>query len=128
VNYTATAARVSSMLTKFGTVITYKRYTKTVSGSAGTVTSTLLDSTTATAVVLMASKGSIEAFDNRRDDGSLKGLELRYLKVSAYAFTFTPKSDDVVTFSGRDWKVLGCTPIDPTGAQALVYGIGVMAL
>jgi len=128
VNYATTAARVSSLLTKFGTTIAYKRYTKTVSGSAGTVTPTLLDSTTATAVILPANKGSNGAFDNQRDNGSLKGAELRYLKVSAYAFTFTPKADDVVTFGSRDWKVLGCTPIDPTGAQALVYGIGVMAL
>jgi hypothetical protein len=127
-NYAALASRASTMIGKYGTTIAYKRYTKTVTGSAGTVSSTLLDSTTATAVILPGSSGANAAFDNRRDDGSLKGLELRYLKVSAYAFTFTPKADDVITFGSRDWKVLGCTPIDPSGSQALVYGIGVMAL
>lgn len=127
-NYASTAARVTSLLTNYGTTISYKRYTKTVTGSSGSVASTLLDSTTASAVILPAGSGPNAAFDNRRDDGSLKGLELRYLKVSAYAFTFTPKADEVITFGGRDWKVLGCTPVDPTGACALVYGIGVMAL
>jgi hypothetical protein len=127
-NYAALASRASAMIGKYGTTIAYKRYTKTVTGSSGAVAQTLLDSTTATAVILPSTAGKIEAFDNRRDDGSLKGLELRYLKVSAYAFTFTPKADDVITFGSRDWKVLGCTAIDPSGAQALVYGIGVMAL
>src|SRR5512137_766435 len=126
-NYAATAANVSTLLGRFGTSISYKRYTKTVSGSGGTVTSTLLDTTTANAIVLPSTKGTIEAFDNRRDEGSLKGTELRYLKIAASSFAFTPKSDDVVTFGGKDWKVLGCTPIDPTGSCALVYGVGVMA-
>lgn len=127
-NYTDTAARVSSLLGKYGMTISYKRYTKTANGTNGTVKATLQDTTTATAAILPVNNAPGEAFDNKRDDGSLKGAELRYLKVSAYAFTFTPKADDVVTFGGKDWKVLGCTPVDPSGTRALVYGIGVMAL
>lgn len=130
--YERAAAKVATMFAKYGVPggITYERATAaTVNGSAGTVTpGTPTTVTGVPAIILQASQGSIEAFDNRREDGSLKGLEIRYVKLAASDLAFAPKSDDKVTFAGKDWKVLGCTPVDITGADPLVYGIGVMAL
>lgn len=129
-NYAATASRVSTLLGKYGTTITYTRPgTPTNNLVAGTSTpGTPTVTANVPALVLQASKGSIEAFDNRRESESLKGAELRYLKIAAAALSVVPKSDDKVSFAGKDWLVLGCTPVDLTGSDPLVYGCGVMAL
>lgn len=129
-NYERAAAKIKSGFDKHGVAITYTRPgAATVNGPAGTATpGTPVVYTGVSALVLMASKGSIEAFDNRREDGSLKGMELRYLKIAAASLPVVPKSDDKVIFAGKEWLVLGCTPTDLTGSDPLVYGVGVAAL
>lgn len=86
----------------------------------------------ATAVVLPASKGTIEAFDNRIEGGTLIDEKLRYVmmlpkivKTSPFGpEAFEPQSLDVLTFDGYDWTVLGCTPLNPAGTPVL-YSMGV---
>lgn len=128
--YERAAAKVAEQFTKYGVLITYTRPgTPTNDIVAGTSTPGIATVVAnVPALILEASKGSIEAFDNRRENGSLKGMEIRYLKIAASALSFAPKSDDKVTFSGKDWLILGCTPVDLTGSDPLVYGCGVMAL
>lgn len=128
--YDRMAAKVKEKFTKYGVAITYtKRGTSTVNGATGGVTEgTPTIYTGVHALILQASQGSIEAFDNRREDGSLKKTQLRYLKIAAADLPVEPVSDDKVTFAGKDWKVLGCTPVDITGSNPLAYGVGVMAL
>lgn len=82
---------------------------------------------TVAAVVLPASKGTIEAFDNRLENGTLIDERLRYVLMSplmtrtsvAGPATIEPQSLDVLTFDGHDWTVLGCTPLNPAGVPVL---------
>lgn len=75
-------------------------------------------------IVLPASKGAIEAFDNRVENGTLIEANLRQLKIAAKDMTFEPKSGDTVEFEGSKWTALGCTPINPAGVP-LVYTVTV---
>lgn len=128
-NYAATASRLAGTLGKFGLTITYTRTaTPTVNGPSGTVTEGAATNYTPRAIILPASKGTVEAFDNRRESESLKGAQMRYLKIAAADLAIEPRPDDTVTFGGKSWRVLGCTPVDPSGACPLVYGVGVVAL
>lgn len=73
-----------------------------------------------TAVVLPASKGTIEAFDNRLERGTLIEENLRYIIVSPLlpgggVLNQAPKSLDKFTFDGEGWVILGCTPLNPGG-------------
>lgn len=75
-------------------------------------------------VVLPASKGAIEAFDNRIEAGTLIEANLRQLKIAAAGLLFEPKAGDLVEFEGSRWTALGCTPINPAGIP-LVYTVTV---
>jgi hypothetical protein len=111
----------------FGRFLVFTRpVVASVSVTGGTVTPGTALTTTGCSIVLPASKGTVEAFDNRLAEKEVAGRELRYLKVAAFGMTFIPKSLDKVTFDGKTWLVLGCTPINPAGVP-LVYGIGVEA-
>lgn len=82
-------------------------------------------------VVLPASKGTIQAFDNRFDQGQLIDERLRFVILSATmipvngAPEIEPKAGDIITFDGSDWRVIGNTPLKPA-ETAVYYGLGVM--
>lgn len=82
------------------------------------------DETTGTidCVILPASKGTLEAFDIRLTDGLLLD-NLRFLIVAAKTAPFRPQGTDLITHEGRDWTVMGCTPLDPAGTP-LIYKVG----
>ena len=73
------------------------------------------------AVVLPASKGTIEAFDNRLEGGTLIDEKLRYVIISPLdphtgaTIAPDPKSLDHLLFDGHKWVILGCTPLNPSG-------------
>ena len=71
-------------------------------------------------VVLPASKGTLEAFDNRVESGTLIEQNLRALKIAAKGLLFEPKAGDYLDFEDSRWKVLGSTPLNPAGIP-LVY-------
>jgi hypothetical protein len=81
----------------------------------------------ASAVVMPASKGTIEAFDNRYQGGSLIDEKLRYVMMSPFMTRISeegpasiePKSGDVLTFDSYDWTVIGSTPLSPAGVPVL---------
>lgn len=75
-------------------------------------------------VVLPASKGTIQAFDNRVKSGELVDEKLRFVIIAAKGLPFEPKSGDRLTFDDADWIALGCTPLNPTGIP-IYYGLGV---
>lgn len=79
----------------------------------------------AQAVILPASKGTIQAFDNRLDMSTLVGKQLRFALVSAKDAPFQPRSLDEVFIGGEKWLVLGCTPLSPTGAD-IIYKMGLV--
>ena len=124
-NMATTATR---LITKYGRQVTIKRYTPSVAGATGVVTKGAATLTsTAWVVVLPSTKGTIEAFDNRLENGSLAGKDLRFLKVAAESVSFEPRPHDEVTMDSATWLVFGCTPINPAGT-ALVYGVGMVKL
>lgn len=90
---------------------------------------------TCTAVILQASKGTIEAFDNRLERGSLIDEKLRYVVMSPQMVRTSatgpdhiePKSTDILEFDGSTWTVLGCTPLNPAGTP-VYYPMGVRRL
>jgi len=126
--YSEMAEVADELITEFGQVITINRYAPTVVGSTGVATKGAATATsTANAIVLPASKGTVEAFDNRRDTLLLSGRKLRYLKIASASMTFEPDPLDEAVFNSATWQVLGCTPVNPAGTP-LVYGIGVVKL
>ena len=77
-----------------------------------------------TAVVLPASKGTVEAFDIRLGKEGLTLDQLRFCLTAALGAPFRPQPTDIVTYEGRQWTVLGCTPLDPAGTP-LIYKIAI---
>lgn len=125
--YGRMAATADRLLDLYGQQVTFVRTPKTIDPMDGKVTPGTALTSTVPAVVLPASKGTIQAFDNRLEDSSLAGKKLRYLKVAAKDMTFEPKSLDMLILGGQTWQVLGCTPVNPAGTP-LVYGVGVVQL
>lgn len=125
--YSDMAATALEMITEYGSPVTFTRTAVTVSLTAGTVTAGASTTATGYAIVLPASKGTIEAFDNRLEQLALAKRRLRYLKVAAQGLSFEPQALDKLSLLGSTWEVLGCTPINPTGTP-LVYGVGVVEL
>lgn len=126
--YTKLAATATRLMGVYGRSVTFSRYAPTVTGTTGNVTKgTATNTSTASVVVLPASKGTIEAFDNRLESLTLAGKTIRYLKVAASSITFEPKSLDEVSMDSVTWQVLGCTPVNPAGTP-LVYGVGLVKL
>lgn len=130
-DYAKSAATAQRLLKKFGRQIEIKRSVPGNGpphnpGPASWITYS------ATAATLPASKGTIEAFDNRLDGGTLIDERLRYVIMSPQMTrtsasgpeTIEPKSTDVLTFDGHKWTVLGCTPLNPAGTPVL-YPMGV---
>lgn len=80
-------------------------------------------------IVLPASKGTIEAFDNRLVSGTLIEQNLRFLKIAAVGpnmlpLEFEPFAGDWTFFEGSRWRALGSTPINPAGVP-LLYNVAV---
>lgn len=88
----------------------------------GTVVATISDGLI-TAVVLPASKGTVEAFDNRLSDQPLSFDKIRFLLVSAADASFEPRALDELQFDGSTWEVAGCTALSPAGIP-LIYKMG----
>lgn len=129
-NYARAQQTAKKLLTKFGRQITLKRsspgstlppYSPYSPGPATQV------SYTCTAACLPASKGTIEAFDNRLEGGTLIDENLRYVLMAPQIVrtsetgddNVTPHSGDVLEFDGDKWTVLGNTPLNPAGTIVL---------
>jgi hypothetical protein len=79
--------------------------------------------TSATCVILPASKSTIEAFDNRFEAGTLIDERLRFVIMAASGLPFVPKGADYLEFDGGRWFILGVTPLSPGGVDVL-YKMG----
>lgn len=122
--YEKMATKAALLLAKYGQTATFRRYSVS-STTGGATTPTLTATVSIKVVVLPASQGTIQAFDNRREDEALATKQLRYLLVPGKGMTFEPRPDDQVTFAGKTWLLLGCTPTNPAGTP-LLYGVGVV--
>lgn len=72
-----------------------------------------------TCVVLPVSQGTVEAFDNRLEGGTLIESNLRLLKIPALGLAWEPRAGDEMDFEGSTWTCLGSTPINPAGIPLL---------
>lgn len=129
-NYARAQQTALRLLQKFGRQIALKR---SIAGSTeppysaynpGPATQA---SYTCTAASLPASKGTIEAFDNRLEGGTLIDENLRYVLMAPQIErtsetgdeAIVPKSGDVLEFDGSQWTILGNTPLNPAGTIIL---------
>lgn len=71
-------------------------------------------------IVLPVSKGTVEAFDNRLEGGTLIEENLRLLKIVAKGLTWEPRAGDTIQFENSTWTALGSTPLNPAGIP-LIY-------
>lgn len=124
-NYRKTAQEIAREFRDAGLSVTLSRTPTTTNASTGVVTDGTPVTWPSYAIMLPASQGTIQAFDNRTEgDGSLVGKRLRFLKVAAYGAVFEPRKGDVITMNGGAWEALGCTPVSPDSTP-LLFGVGV---
>lgn len=76
-------------------------------------------------VVLPASKGTIEAFDNKFVGGTLIEQNLRSVKLSADGLPVEPKGGDKLIVDGAEWNVIGATPLATDGKSRLMFTLGI---
>lgn len=123
-DYVAVRDKAKETLDKFGFAMTIKRYSTTKDTVAGTVARTVSQQQELTAVILPASKGTLEAFDVRfMSEGVLTDMNVRFAILSASGSTFTPGPKDVAEYFDGAWQVMGCTPLNVNGT-AVIYSIG----
>lgn len=77
---------------------------------------------TGLAVVLPASQGTVQAFDNRFENGTLIESTLRAVLIAAHGMTHEPRPGDQVTFpDSTTGSLIGCTPLNPDAANPIIY-------
>jgi len=110
-------------IAKFGKGYTISRPRPTFNDITGTLAEDQEEPLTGTiqAVVLPASKGTIEAFDIRLED-LVKG-KVKYILAAAKDAPFTPQGLDEITIEGEVFVLKGCTPLAPDGLP-IIYKIG----
>lgn len=124
--YDSMADTALAKIQQFGREVQISRPTQSSSDPVtGTVVNGAPVTGTLKVLVLPASKGTIEAFDNRLQGGTLIDEKLRFILAAAKGAPFEPASLDELTFDGQTWQVLGCTPLSPAGTP-LLYRIGAM--
>jgi hypothetical protein len=126
--YNRLAKMAARQTSSKGREITIKHYSPVSDKVSGKVTKgTATVSFITTAAILPASSGTVEAFDNRLENGSLANREVRYVLAAALGATFVPASLDEIEFDSEVWEVLGCTPLNPGGID-VTFGMGVVKL
>lgn len=123
-DYGRTQKTAARLIEKFGRIVTLVRPTSETGATPWDPTTTGETTYETVAAILPASKGTIEAFDNRIDSETLIEERLRFLLMPGLGLPIEPKAHDIVRFDGWDWAVLGCTPLNPAGT-AIMYQMGV---
>jgi hypothetical protein len=115
------------LVSRFGTLVTVARSNSTTNPVTGAVT--VLPPTTGEfyAVNPPASKGTIEAFDNRLIGMAAEiGKSVRFFILEPKSSTMEPQANDTLTIDSETFNILGCTPVAPAGrASTIVYKVGV---
>lgn len=113
--YTKDAEEALASIAEAGTVLPIQRLTPTAAGSTGGVVYTAPIVGNLTCVIFPASKASLKNFDIKLSDGMTLS-RLRYILAAGQGATFVPKPGDIMIFEGWQWRVLGCTDLDPDGS------------
>lgn len=125
-NYAKSATTALNLIKKFGQKVPISRFNKTADPVLMTETETLIASGNLDAVVLPASKGTIEAFDNRILEALTTG-KLRFMIAAAKGAPLAPQPNDVIQLEGYYWALLGSTPLAPAGVP-VIYKFGVIRM
>ena len=114
------------LIEEFGQEIVISRTTEgEYDPITGTGSGSVTETQTVLAIVLPASKGTVEAFDQKLVSGTLVESNLRALKIAAKSCTWVPSPGCKVTLYGHDWSMIGVTESNPAGIP-LVYSASVM--
>jgi hypothetical protein len=116
-DYVAMQAVSTTLLAQFGSDYSFTRSVYAYNPATGETTSTSQNWVTK-AVILAASKGTVEAFDDRFMSGTLIETNLRAM-IIAYNSSFNPLPGDTVIAEGAQWNIVGVTPLSPAGTEIL---------
>lgn len=75
-------------------------------------------------VVLPASNGTIEAFDNRILNDPAQRRSFRFVILAAKQLTLVPQAGDILQTAEGLYRLLGATPLNPNGQGAILYNVG----
>lgn len=128
IDLTGLAEVMERLASENGGPVTFARNASTVNTSTGAVTAGITTTATGYAVQVPASKGTIEAFDNRTEKDSKALKRMRALKVTRLSGSFIPQPDDVCTWGSVSWRVLGSTPAQPDGSTTIALNVGLVEL
>lgn len=123
-NYAKLAETALKLIKSSGQPLVFSRKTAStydpVTGAESGVTT---ETGTFQVAILPASKGTLEAFDFRLQDG-MRLDQVRFLLVAAKDAPWQPKGlDSVPDLEGNSWNVMGCTPLNPAGTP-LLFKVG----
>jgi hypothetical protein len=106
--------------------VTFRRYTNVSSLVQGTTNRALAASVTLPGLVLPASGGTLEAFDVRFMQDVQDAANVRFAIFAADGASFRPGPKDVADLygDGREWLVMGNTPLNVDGNTDLLYSVG----
>lgn len=120
--YATLAATAARLIAGKGQTVVHKRTTGTHDIAAGSVGSTTVTEGTLQLVVLPASQGTIQAFDDRLVEPYLQG-RLRFCIAAASTATFEPQALDTIELDGDLYVLRGMTRLMPAGTP-LIYQFG----
>lgn len=114
-----------SKIDQFGQEIPFSREKVTHDPVTGETTKGTQITMRLACIVTPASRGTIQAFDNRLSaNDTLELSKIRFVLAAAKGATFEPVAGDAAEFDGHMWEVMGATPVAPDGTPIL-YRIGV---
>ncbi|SEB99913.1 hypothetical protein SAMN05216205_1197 [Pseudomonas mohnii] len=124
--YDEMAQMTLDMMAEFGRPLTLRR---TIAGkydtSIGKNRPGVVEEQVITTIVRPASQGTVQAFDQKFQEGTLIESNIRALKIAAKGMLWPPAPGHVVILDGEEWKVIGVTPVSPAGID-LLYSASVM--
>lgn len=124
--YDEMADAALDLIAEFGQELILKRVTGEVYDPVtGTTTPGITETQAVRAVVLPASKGTVEAFDQKFVNGTLIETNLHALKIAAKGLAWPPAPGNTVTLEGFEWTLIGATASNPAGTP-LVYSTSIM--
>ena len=92
--------------------------------SPATSARTVQQSAIGQGVVLPASNGTIEAFDNRALTDPNRRRKFRFVLLAGKGLDFTPENGDVLKTKEGFYAVLGSTPLSPDGDGTILFNVG----
>lgn len=75
-------------------------------------------------VVLPASNGTIEAFDDRILKNPSLRQSFRFVILAGQPLTFDPQAQDILETNEGPYRLLGATQLNPDGLQAIIWNCG----